>query len=208
MDSGTVVARRVTEFDAAGFPATKAWAAAQAISFDWDWRGENADAQRSTEVRVMWTAEMLYLRFVQRYRTITAYADARQDGWRDELWDRDVAEAFLQPDSSDARKYLEFEVAPNGQWIDLLISHGTKAELGSKLKRRVVLDEAKKTWTAELAIPMQSLTKTFSASDVWRVNFFRVEGEKEPRFYSAWRPTKTEVPQFHVPEAFGRLIFE
>jgi alpha-galactosidase len=208
MDSGTVVARRVTDFDSKGFPTAAAWAKAQAVAFDWDWRGENADAQRSTEVRVMWTPDTLSLRFAQRYRTISVYADAREDGWRDELWDRDVAEAFLQPDSSDPRKYLEFEVAPNGQWIDLAISHGTKAELGSRLKRRVVMDEAKKTWTAELAIPMNSLTKSFSERDVWRVNFFRVEGDAEPRFYSAWRPTKTAVPQFHVPEAFGKLIFE
>src|SRR5579871_6073047 len=149
MDSGTVVARRATDFDVEGFPSAGAWAKAQAISFDWDWRGENADAQRSTEVRVLWNAETLFLRFAQRYRTITVYADAREDGWRDELWDRDVAEAFLQPDSSDPRKYLEFEVAPNGQWIDLLISHGTKAELGSRLKRRVAMDEARKAWTAE-----------------------------------------------------------
>src|SRR5271167_612131 len=204
MDSGTVVAQRVTDFDAAGFPAAEAWAGAQAVAFEWDWRGVHADPERLTEVRVMWTAETLFLRFALRYRTITVYADAREDGWRDELWDRDVAEAFLQPDSSDPRKYLEFEVAPNGHWIDLLISHGTKAELGSKLKRRVVMDEAKKTWTAELAIPMKSLTANFSELDVWRVNFFRVEGEKESRFYSAWRPTKTEAPQFHVPEAFGK----
>jgi alpha-galactosidase len=34
-----------------------------------------------------------------------------------------------------------------------------------------------------------------------------VEGATEPRFYSAWRPTGTAVPNFHVPEAFGQLIF-
>jgi alpha-galactosidase len=42
---------------------------------------------------------------------------------------------------------------------------------------------------------------------VWRVNFFRVEGAAEPRFYSAWRPTNTPKPNFHVPEAFGALVF-
>jgi len=42
---------------------------------------------------------------------------------------------------------------------------------------------------------------------VWRVNFFRVEGATEPRFYSAWRPTNTPKPNFHVPEAFGALVF-
>jgi hypothetical protein len=34
-----------------------------------------------------------------------------------------------------------------------------------------------------------------------------VEGPSEPRFYSAWRPTNTGQPNFHVPEAFGWLVF-
>ena len=42
----------------------------------------------------------------------------------------------------------------------------------------------------------------------WRVNFFRVEGAREPRFYSAWRATNTPQPNFHVPEAFGKLRFQ
>ena len=47
----------------------------------------------------------------------------------------------------------------------------------------------------------------FDPSKVWRVNFFRVEGPSEPRFYASWQPTKTPVPQFHVPEVFGKLVF-
>jgi alpha-galactosidase len=193
--------------DSEGFPSVRDWKRAPAIQFDHDWRGENSDPGRSTEVRILWTPETFFLRFHQRYRTITVYPDARPDGWRDELWDRDVAEVFLQPDASDARKYKEFEVSPNGYWIDLAISHGEKEELHSKLKRRVVLDKESSTWTAELAIPMQSLTPHFSANDVWRVNFYRVEGEREPRFYSAWSATYSPKPNFHVPEAFGKLIF-
>jgi len=123
------------------------------------------------------------------------------------LWDRDVAEAFLQPDGSDLRRYKEFEVSPNGFWIDLDIAPGEKHDLKSGLKRRMVLDEGKKIWTAELAIPMKCLMAKFDPTVAWRVNFYRVEGTEEPRFYSAWRPTGTPVPNFHVPEAFGELAF-
>jgi hypothetical protein len=58
-----------------------------------------------------------------------------------------------------------------------------------------------------LTLPMKSLTRRFDPAAVWRVNFYRVEGPSEPRFYSAWRPTNTSQPNFHVPEAFGRLVF-
>jgi hypothetical protein len=54
---------------------------------------------------------------------------------------------------------------------------------------------------------MRSVVERFEMPAVWKVNFFRVEGAAEPRFYSAWRPTNTVEPNFHVPEAFGMLVF-
>ena len=158
-------------------------------------------------MRLLWTPETLFLRFRARYRTISVFPDAEPDGRRDQLWDRDVAEAFLQPERSNLRRYKEFEVSPNGFWIDLDIAPGEKHDLKSGLKRRVFLDEAKKTWTAELAIPMKCLVEKFEPAARWRVNFYRVEGASEPRFYSAWQPTGTAMPNFHVPEAFGELVF-
>ncbi len=203
-----VVALKLSEkTDLQGFPEAISWNKANAISFDHDWKGENPTPGVATEVRLLWTPETLFLRFFSKYQTLNIYADARSDGWRDQLWDRDVAETFLQPDYQDPLKYKEFEVGPNGFWIDLDISHGAKEELRSGLKRRVVLDERGKTWTAELAIPMKSLTTTFDPAQDWRANFYRVEGTGEPRFYSAWSPTRTELPNFHVPGAFGTLSF-
>jgi alpha-galactosidase len=208
-EAGTVRAARLTgPLDREGFPAGGAWEKAPAIQFDRDWQGKDPDAERGTEVRLLWTKEVLYLKFTARYRTITTFPDAEADGRRDHLWDRDVAEVFLQPPGSAARSYKEFEVGPNGYWIDLDIAPGEKHDLQSGLKRRVRIDEKSKTWVAELALPMKSLTAHFDAAAVWRVNFYRVEGATEPRFYAAWQPTGTPAPNFHVPEAFGKLLFE
>jgi alpha-galactosidase len=44
------------------------------------------------------------------------------------------------------------------------------------------------------------------AEDGWRLNLFRVEGQGKDRVYSAWSPTKTATPDFHIPAAFGRLL--
>jgi alpha-galactosidase len=205
----TATALRLKQsLDADGFPQKSAWDAAPSLHFDQDWRGENADPGRATEVLLLWTPETLFLRFHANYRDLNLYPDAREDGWRDKLWDRDVAETFLQPDSSDPLKYKEFEVAPNGFWIDLDVSHGAIQELHSKLHRRVVQNASAKTWTAELAIPMSSLTPAFDPKHPWRANFYRIEGQTEPRFYSAWSPTFTPKPSFHVPAAFGKLVFQ
>lgn len=205
-DIATAV-RFTGETGSQGFPSAPAWELAPALCFDADWQGENSDALRETEVRLLWTPETLYLRFRVRYRAITVFPDSDANGRRDHLWDRDVGEAFLQPDSSEPRRYKEFEISPNGFWIDLDIAAGEKRDLHSGLKRRVQIDENKKLWIAELSIPMKSLVARFDPAAIWRANFYRVEGAAEPRFYSAWRPTHTPQPNFHVPEAFGRMIF-
>jgi len=189
------------------FPAATDWAAVPVLRFSCDWRGENRDPALETEVRLLWSPQTLYLHFSCRYRVITVFTDSDPNGRRDQMWDRDVAEAFLQPPGSPARCYKEFEVSPNGLWIDLDIAPGVKHDLQSSLRRRAAIDECARIWRAELAIPMQSLADRFDPAAEWRANFYRVEGPTEPRFYSAWQPTMTPQPNFHVPEAFGRLRF-
>ncbi|HTR23004.1 MAG TPA: carbohydrate-binding family 9-like protein [Terriglobales bacterium] len=190
-----------------------AWAKATPVVFCADWRGNNADPARQTEVRALWTPQTLYLHFDCHYRELFVFEDSDPNGRRDHLWDRDVAEAFLQPDPSQPHHYKEFEVSPNAQWIDLDIgpSNSEREEpprdLKSGLVRSVYLDKERSIWEAELAIPMRALTTSFNPKTAWRANFFRVEGRREPRFYSAWQPTKTAEPNFHVPEVFGYLKF-
>ena len=203
------------------------WASASPITFCADWQGQNSDSTRQTEVRVLWTPHTFYLRFVCRYRELFFFDDSDPDGRRDHLWDRDVAEAFLQPDPSQPRHYKEFEVSPNGMWIDLDIGPHSEVprndmsrasvpagprNLRSGLTRSVWVDSKSPNpeehiWTAELAIPMKAITADFDPAARWHANFYRVEGRDEPRFYSAWQPTKTSQPNFHVPEAFGYLRF-
>jgi alpha-galactosidase len=190
----------------AAHPADE-WRHATAISFCADWQGKNPDPGRETKVRALWSPQTLYLRFECRYRELYVFADSDPDGRRDHLWDRDVAETFLQPDPSRERYYREFEVSPNGMWVDLDIFPGGRADLRSGMQRSVVLDEKSHIWTAELAIPMKSLTLQFDPAAVWRANFYRVEGKKEPRAYLAWHPTGTPQPNFHLPSAFGKLRF-
>jgi alpha-galactosidase len=208
MYSDTVVAMGLKEPLAAGeLPSETAWSATPPVRFSADWQGQNEDSQRETQVRLLWSRRSLYLRFDAKFRTITVFPDADADGRRDQLWDRDVCEAFLQPDLAKPRCYAELEIAPNGFWIDLDIGPDGKSDLRSGLRRTVKVDRPSKNWSAVLEVPMQCLTPKFDPAAVWRCNFYRVEGESEPRFYSAWQPTRTGEPNFHVPEAFGRLIF-
>src|SRR5260370_28628756 len=142
----TAVAVRMPDLpDADGFPTLSSWELAAPLRFNADWQGKNADPERETEVRLLWTPESLYLRFRSKYRVITVFSDAEPNGRCDQLWDRDVVEVFLQPDPRHLRRYKEFEVSPNGLWIDLDIGPGEKHDLKSGLRRRVILNEPAKT---------------------------------------------------------------
>jgi alpha-galactosidase len=209
MANDEIVATRVSRglTPDAVYPAPE-WQKATPVAFSSDWQGLNTDPARETQVRVLWSPETLYLRFDCRYRELFVFPDSDPDGRRDQLWDRDVAEAFLQPNPSRKRHYKEFEVSPNGMWVDLEIFPGGRTDLKSGMARSVVLDEGQRSWAAELAVPMKSLTTAFDPEAIWGVNFFRIEGPKEPRQYMAWQPTHSPQPNFHVPGAFGRMRFE
>ncbi len=147
------------------------WQKASPVSFCSDWQGGNPDQKRETQVRALWSGRILYLRFECRYRELYVFPDSEANGRRDHLWDRDVAEAFLQPDPTRPPYYKEFEVSPNGMWIDLDIFPGGLADLKSGLSHSIFLDEKSHTWAAELGIPIKSLTANFDPFAVWRANF-------------------------------------
>jgi hypothetical protein len=201
----TVVAVKLsTPVDAAGFPQPSAWGDTIPTAFCADWRGENADPLRETEVRLLWTRHRLYVRFQCRYRGINVYEAS--GGRRDELWMKDVAEIFIQRGTDALRHYKEFEISPNGDWLDLDINEGQKTFLMCELTVRVV--RRAHVWSAEMGVPMSVFCTEFDPRETWRLNLFRIEGQETERYYSAWRPTYTPKPNFHVPERFGELRFQ
>ena len=185
---------------------SREWQNAAGLTCCRDWQGKHADPEQTTGAQVLWSAKTLYVRFECRYRQLFLFEDSRAGSRRDRLWERDVAEVFLQPDPARPDYYKEFEVSPNGLWIDLEISPNGQADLNSGLECSVSLDDKRRVWAAELAIPLRALTANFDPISPWGVNFFRIEGA-DPRAYHAWQPTLTPHPDFHVPEVFGRLRF-
>jgi hypothetical protein len=206
--SAEVVAVRLRQpVDASGFPVEQDWQRAKPITFCHDWQGQNEDPHRSTAVRLLWTSNHIYLRFCCRYRSIHVFPNADSNGRRDELWNRDVVEVFLQADRFGEKYYKEFEVSPNRQWLDLDITPQGLRHIASGMRSNVSVEEEDKTWTAVIAIPIAAITSAFDPVQSWRVNFFRCEGVEPQRFYSAWQPTETEKPSFHIPQKFGWLRF-
>jgi alpha-galactosidase len=205
--SEIIAAPVLREFEVDAEHAAAEWENATPVTFCTDWQGKNPDLARETRVRVLWSWRTLFLRFECRYRELFFFAESEANGRRDHLWERDVVESFLQPSPAQKSRYKEFELSPNGMWIDLDIFPGGRSDLKSGLGHSVFLDREAGVWAGEMAIPMRVLTQSFDPQMLWRANFYRVEGSAEPRAYLAWRPTGTQEPNFHVPAAFGKLRF-
>ncbi len=163
-----------------------------------------------TEIRSQWTDRHLYLLFICPYEELHLKPDPVTDKETPELWEWDVAEVFIGADFTDIRHYREFQVSPQGEWIDLDIRSNDlnwprdmKWNSGYQVKARI--DREKKVWYGEMKIPFASIdSRPPKAGNEFRVNFYRLQGPPPDRKQVTWRPTFTRT--HHTPESFGRLV--
>ena len=188
-----------------------AWSKAAAVPINLYWSGAAAPASRHVEARLIWSDDALIVRYVcNQTEPLIISAKPQTASKTLGLWDRDVCEIFLAPDPSVPERYLEFEAAPTGEWIDLAIHvtpekretdwefHSGMTAAARVEKNRVVI---------AMRLPWDHWIHKPQRGERWRVNLFRCVGDGASRGYLAWQPTHTAEPAFHVPQAFGWLRF-
>ena len=175
------------------------------------WSGTPAPPNRHAEAQLLWSDVALYARFVCPQTEPLVISSTPQTHEKTlGLWDRDVCEVFLAPDSAASNHYFEFEAAPTGEWVDLEIQkHQEQRETNfafdsgmstaASIRPDLVLVMIRIPWSKSLPRPKPGAR--------WRINLFRCVGSDPNRGYVTWRPTYTPEPSFHAPEAFGWLLF-
>lgn len=204
----------VSDFD------NSAWNQAQPAQIDHYWSGELAPSGRHADARLLWSNKALHLRFVCHQAEPLIINDKPQFSQKTtHLWDRDVCEIFIAPDPNVVERYLEFEAAPTGEWLDVAIHwtpekreadwsfHSGMAAAGLTTITKSNSREFKVVWIG-MRIPWNHWIHEPQKGERWRANLFRCVGKDPTRGYLAWQPTKTPQPNFHVPQAFGWLVFK
>ena len=189
-------------------PASVFWRAAVPVYMESDAHGNPVPNYR-TEVRTRWTKQNLYFLFICPYEQLNLKPNPHTSTETNQLWNWDVAEVFIGTNFENIHLYKEFEMSPQGEWVDLDIDSAhmgnEKAWLwnsGFEVKARI--DADKKIWYGEMRIPIKSLDDRPAAAGIeMRINLYRCQGAGPNRKYIAWQPTHTRT--FHTPEAFGRL---
>ncbi|HVF55372.1 MAG TPA: carbohydrate-binding family 9-like protein [Pyrinomonadaceae bacterium] len=211
--ANTVEARRVD----AGFRfddfENAAWAKARPAHIARYWSGEAAPPERRAEARLVYTDEAIMVRFEgPQAEPLVVSAAPRLDQKSIGLWDRDVFEIFIAPDSNAPERYFEFEAAPNGEWLDLAIHvrpEGRETDWHFRSGMRSASRVSNGRVETALRVPWKALGgRAPRAGERWRVNLFRCVGAGATRGYITWQPTHTPEPGFHVPEKFGWLVFK
>ena len=186
------------------------WSGARPAVLDRSWNGEPATSGRRCEARLLWSDNALHIRFHgAQTEPFVLFDNPDVSRKRIGLWDRDVCEVFITPDPPDRRRYMEFEVAPTGEWLDLVVDWTLDEprdwEFDSGMAVFSEMEDG--SVTMAIRIPWGAFGRKPSAGDVWFGNLFRQIGSGETRGYLAWSPTMTPEPQFHVPEKFGAFVF-
>lgn len=187
------------------------WDSAREIKTKSLWSGQRAVKKRRFVTQMLWSDKSLYVRFKanQGERPLLNHQPDLTKKTK-ALWEWDVCEMFLAPDVNDPSKYFEFEVAPTGEWLDLRIhqqseKRHTDWDFESGMKTSAVIEHD--LITTAFKVDWASLGAAPKEGDTWKGNLLRAVGRGNGRGYLAWSATRTEKPNFHVPERFGDFRF-
>jgi len=189
-------------------PQSSFWSGSKVVYIESDTSGKPLPKYR-TEVRSRWTRQNLYILFICPYEELNLKPNPNPSAETNELWNWDVAEAFIGADFQNIRRYKEFELSPQGEWVDLDIDlalphheDGWKWDSGMEVSARI--DKAAHVWYGAMRIPYPAIdTRPASAGNTLRINLFRCQGPSSTRKYLAWQAPMSD--SFHVPEKFGIL---
>jgi hypothetical protein len=201
-NKGILISQRAkADFALTADPNAPQWKSVTGVVTEISRRGEHVPNHR-TEIRSVWTPKNLYLLFICQYEELNLKSNPSTTTETNKLWEWDVAEAFIGTDFNDIKHYTEYQVSPQGEWVDLDIDrkptpakHDVEWNSGYEVKARI--DSDKKVWYGAMRIPMDKLGLEM------RANFYRIQGPPANRKFINWQPVNND--SYHTPEAFGIL---
>lgn len=179
-----------------------------------------APADPRTTARIAWDEANLYVAFDVE----DDFLKSELSGHDPHLWTQDTVEIMVDP-GGDGRNYFELQLAPTGEVFDTRYDrrrvpqpfghtswdsgmHGATAVRGE-----VNDGEADEGYVAEMAIPWTAFAdgdppaEPPKPGEEWRIALYVLDVRADGRQGGVgWSPPL--VGDFHVPERFGRVVFE
>lgn len=177
--------------------------------------GTQAPQAISTDFRIDYTDEGLIVLFrgkFERLRCAEGLDVEEGTGKSHGLWmHSDVYEIFIGPNARGTGLYKEFQVSPDGRFIDISVNRAegkSDTSWRSGMKCRSFVNDAKKTWCAAMELPWNCFDTDYRSDCEWNANVYRATGNYHGDELLAWSATGCGDGAFHRYEQFGRIIFE
>ena len=186
---------------------------------------DGSDTPMETTVKILWDDTNLYVAFYCEDKDAWATYDKKDAN----LWEEEVVEIFIDPDSY-THFYYEYEYNPLNNFLDLVVMNAGEKRGGrfggwfawdhKGMKNAVYVEgdptmgTSDKYWTVEVALPFNSFWVAANIppkdGDMWRFNAYRYERDnpqdRKKHWQAAWCPTISGG--FHVPWRFGNIYFK
>lgn len=186
------------------------WSQAQEVKLVDTVTGETP--MQETGARLLWNDEFLYVAFECK----DTYINATLTEYNSPIYNEEVVEIFLD-DDRDLKTYIEIEVSPLNTLLHYAVHNNlqgatlTFARVGKTIESAVRRNDEAGIWSVEMAIPFSEFVTAPNnppkPGDRWLANLYRIDRSEDGKDeYTAWSPTGKV--QYHIPEAFGELVFE
>ncbi len=187
-----------------------------------NYMGKIPEFKPEAQVKMMYDKDNIYLIFRVKDRNVRCITNKINGP----VWQDSAVEFFFSPDSNSPLLYfnletncggtplLHYNVIPRRESKRLTEEEIKQIEIAHSLPE-ITDPEIKEpvTWTLEYRIPLSLLEKYSKVSRPakgveWRANFYKIAENSSNSHYITWSKIDKPKPDFHVPQSFGKLIFE
>jgi hypothetical protein len=132
-------------------------------------------------------------------------------------------EFFFSPDSDWPLRYFNVEINAGGTGLMAYHKDGKRTnvteedfnvvEIAHTLPKKLEQEISEPvTWFLEFKMPLSLLAKYGNFTQPkkgveWKANFYKTSSRSTNPHYITWNVVQNPVPQFHLPQYFGKLMF-
>lgn len=197
------------------------WQNIPAVSIE-NYMGTLPKFQPEAKAKMMYDKENIYVIF----QVQDQYVRCITKDYNGPVWEDSACEFFFSPDSAVKEHYFNLEMNCGGtplMHFNLVPRKESKVldtadikliEIAHSLPQIIDPEiNTPVTWTLEYKIPLAMLEKysvvTHPQKGVeWRANFYKIAENNSNHHYITWAVVDNPKPDFHLPQFFGKLIFE
>lgn len=184
--------------------------------------GDKPDHFPEVTAKVAYDDQNIYLIWQVKDQYVKAVASEHQGPvFRDSC-----VEFFFIPDGLEGLEYFNLEMNCGGtmlfhhqdynkpERVNITAEDIAKMLVAHSMPRLVPQEiEEKTTWYLEYSIPFEILKNYYQfeipgSGAVWRANFYKCADHTSHPHWLTWSQVNNPKPKFHLPQFFGKLVFE